>query len=83
METVELKINKDNIPSIDGKFEFIIGECIHDPYNFKSKKLISFAWSIETQQDIEMFNELEYNKIYELIGDKLKIDFINFIKNQK
>ena len=76
-----LKFDENHKPLIEGDFEFEISEPIYDS-SLIPKKKISFTLSVEMQQDLIAFNENNYDEMYDAIGEKLKLDFIDFIKNQ-
>lgn len=80
MKNPVLKFDENHKPLIEGGFEFEIGEPIFDG-SLIPKVKISFAWSREMQQDLVAFTENKYYEMYDAIGEKLKLDFIDFIKN--
>jgi len=82
MKAPKIKFKQDLSfePYIDGDFEFKISEnAIYSPTDFSPVKEITFGWCPDVpQNELLVYGE---GKIIELISDKLKNDFINFIKN--
>jgi len=75
--TPQLKL-QDGKPVIEGSFEFSFGKPVYNPANYMPTVDITFKWcpevSMETQKAIK---EEQYA---ELIAEKLKQDFIQYIK---
>lgn len=76
------KFDQNNNPLIEGNFEFIAGEAIYNN-SYLPKKIITFLWDPEMQQDMVAFEDNQYNEMYEAIGERLKQDFIAFMKRRE
>ena len=73
----QLKL-QDGKPIIEGNFEFSIGQPIYNPANFMPTIDITFKWCPEVP--IETQKAMEEDQYVELIAEKLKQDFIQYIK---
>lgn len=81
MKAPQLKINQDKSLEIINNFEFELSDKLEiDSDNFIPRKRISFFWNPELEQDYIAF--LNEDEAYEIIGEKLKNDFINFLKTK-
>jgi hypothetical protein len=68
-------------PNVEGNFEFILSPKIdYDKDTLVPSKLISFPWCIEIPQDID--NQPNLNDIFEIFAEKLKQDFLVFLKTK-
>lgn len=83
--------NKGTEINIKDNFKFDVSDVYYMPHNFNAFKIISFGWSVEYPQSaifwdgkIPKFIEPSFSQdeIFEILGDKLKNDFINYAKNQ-
>lgn len=80
MKHPKICFDENRKPIITGDFEFEIDQrTFADPHSFEPWKKISFAWSPEIHQDIEVLNS-NNSELYEVIGKKLKQDFIKLLK---
>jgi hypothetical protein len=86
---------EQSIPYIDGNYEFNISEQPIFNSDLIPVKKISFEWSVEMSQDVNYsqrsskeahefirgsMSEKE-NELFEMLADKLKNDFLKFIKS--
>jgi len=83
MKTAVLKFKKNQegqfVPYIDGNYEFNIQEQPIFNSDLIPVKKISFEWSVEMPQDVN-YSQKE-NELFEMLAEKLKNDFLKFIKN--
>ena len=65
-----------------GDFEFYASPTIYDPLDFTPRKKISFGLSMKLKQDLQARGRptLSQDEIFEMIGQKLKEDFIKALK---
>lgn len=76
--TIEIQFN-DNEPYIVGKFSFIKDDITSShPTSFKQYKSINFV--LPALIDIPIYENVDNNMIYEVIGESLKKDFIEFLR---
>lgn len=75
---INIKLNEDGSRELEGNFEFKHGRLLYDPYKLSPTVEIKFEWYPEIRQDLINLKNNEYP--YELIGNKLKEDFISFLK---
>ena len=78
MKTISIKTNKNKQFELQGDFEFEITKQLFLDKDFVPKKDIRFSWSPEVPQDKDI--QETYDELYEKIGEKLKEDFIKFLK---
>lgn len=84
MKYPELKFDENHEPIIEGNFEFEIAEkVVVDSTCFAPWKKISFAWSVEMQQDFEAFASDKNKEVYEAFGEQLKQDFIKLLTEKQ
>lgn len=76
------KFDQNNNPLIEGDFEFMVSETIYNN-SYLPEKIITFPWDPEMVQNIVAFKDNQYDEMYEAIGEKLKQDFIAFIKRRE
>lgn len=81
MKTISIKTNKNKQFELQGDFEFEITKQLFLDKDFVPKKDIRFSWSPEVPQDKDI--QETYDELYEKIGEKLKEDFIKFLKTSK
>ena len=68
------------VVKLDGEFDFKINDgVIKDNDTGVYYKIISFKFNPECDANIKKY--LSQDKINEIIGENIKKDFINFIKN--
>ena len=79
MKTPKLKFDENHKPLIEGDFEFKMGEVIFDD-SLVPKHEIIFALSVEMQQDMEAFQNNQYREMDEALGEKLKQNFLEFLR---
>ena len=71
----EIKRNENGGLFIEGDFQFIFSsEVVNFGEDLKPIKQIQFGWSVECPFD------MDHNDGYEMIGNKLKEDFVKFLK---
>lgn len=74
---IKIKL-ENNSYKLEGKFEFSVTKTVYTE-KFEPKQTIMFDWCPELPQDI---NTVEYTMdIHEMIAEKLKVDFLNVLKN--
>ena len=74
MKHPTLKFDENHQPVIEGNFEFKVSPTFVSEGYMEPLTSISFLWNPEMSQDIEAFHNTK--DIYEMIGEKLKQDFI-------
>jgi hypothetical protein len=77
MKTIKFTYDENSKPIAIGSFKFNIGKTFYDK-DYTPIKTISFEFSPEIKQIIGT-NE---NELFELIGNKLKEDFIAQLKGR-
>jgi hypothetical protein len=79
-DMVEIQF-REKEPYIVGNFKFLKDDItVSHPTSFRKWKKISF--SLPVLVDLPINGNVETNNIYEVIGEALKIDFINFLKEK-
>ena len=76
---INIKSNKDGSHYIEGDFEFNTGKLIYNPNELMPTIKINFEWTPEIPQH---FEDLDIEYFYNLVGDKIKKDFIKFLKSK-
>jgi hypothetical protein len=80
MEKIPKLLIENGVVKLDGEFDFKINDgVIKDNDTGVYYKIISFKFNPECDANIEKY--LSQDKINEIIGENIKKDFINFIKN--
>jgi hypothetical protein len=81
MNKIPKLLIENGLVKLDGKFDFKINDGVIKDNNTEDYyKIISFKFNPECDANIE--KSLSQDKINEIIGENLKKDFINFIKNK-
>lgn len=75
-----LKFNENHEPYIDGNYKFELSNDAVFTDDFIPSKEITFKWSVESMQD--MYALQTDNELNEMFGEKLKQDFITFLKEK-
>jgi hypothetical protein len=65
-------------PIIEGNFEFSLGQPMYNPTTFMPTVDITFKWCPEITMETQL--AIEKNQYVELVAEKLKQDFIDYIK---
>ena len=72
----QLKL-QDGKPVIEGKFEFSVVQPVYNPANFMPTVDVTFKWCPEVSMETQRV--MENGQYAELIAEKLKQDFIQYI----
>ena len=82
MTTAKFKFDAKNYQiKLDGDFEFKMSdEIIDDITCLDDKKNVYFELIPNLMKEIKLYCEDDLDKYYNLIGDKIKTNFINFLK---
>jgi len=73
----QLKL-QDGKPFVEGNFEFSLGKPIYNPANYIPTIDITFKWCPEVS--IETQKVMKENQYPEVIAERLKQDFIEYLK---
>jgi hypothetical protein len=75
--TPQLKL-QDGKPVVEGNFEFSLGKPVYNPANYMPTIDITFKWCPEVSMEIQKV--MEENQYAEVIAEKLKQDFTEYLK---
>ena len=83
-QIVEIVLNKDkHIYELKGDFKFEVSPTIFHYLTFKPFRRCTFEFCVETEQDLKALNNQTDDEVLEIISEKLKQDFIKFMKNER
>jgi hypothetical protein len=75
--TPQLKLQEGKLV-VEGNFEFSFGKPVYNPVNYMPTVDITFKWCPEVSMETQ--KAMEEDQYTELIAEKLKQDFIKYLK---
>ena len=79
MKAPKIKLDKTGKTFVEGDFEFQLAEFLTIPFDGSDPfRKIAFGWNHSSPIEL-----VEDNELYEIISEKLKQDFLKYLKSLK